>query len=77
VNPDSGHLIRLQEGEAVPAGYEVVPPELNVAAAMVLRGQAEAMVSKRSGGKLSKWVASRRKARRKMASESRRRNRSA
>lgn len=57
------------------AGYEEVPEHLNRAARRVLQGQPEAYVSLTSGGKLSKHAATRRKARRKMAKASRRKNR--
>lgn len=56
-------------------GYEEIPKELEAAAKAKLAGLQEAMVSLTSGGKLSKWASGKRKAKRKMAAESRRRNR--
>lgn len=56
-------------------GYEPVPKELESAAKKKLAGKDEAYVSLTSGGKLSKWAAKQRKAKRKMQKESRRKNR--
>lgn len=74
MNPSTGHLMRIREDwgreqmEYLEGqGYEPVPKEL--------AGRDEAMVSLTSGGKLSLWAAKRRKAKRKMAKESKRRNR--
>ena len=79
MNPDTGHLIRVENDEEmqhlVGYGYERVPEELEGAAKRKLAGRKEAYVSLTSGGKLSRWAAKRRKAKRKMAKESRRRNR--
>jgi hypothetical protein len=72
--PDSGHLIDLSTHELKP-GYEVLPDGLQGAARRHLNGRSEVYVSKTSGGKLSRWAAGRRKARRQAAKESRRRNR--
>lgn len=57
--------------------YQPVPKELEVAAKKKLAGKDEAYVSLTSGGKLSKWAAKQRKAKklRKMQKESRRKNR--
>lgn len=79
MNPDTGHLIRLENDEEmqrlVGYGYERVPEELEGAAKRKLASRNEAWVSLTSGGRLSRWAAQRRKARRRMAKESRRRNR--
>lgn len=81
MNPYTGHLVRIQdavepkEKEFRDNGYEPIPPELEGAANKKLAGKGEAMVSLTSGGKLSKWAAEKRKARRKMAKKSRGRNR--
>jgi hypothetical protein len=75
MNPSTGHLIKLREGEPIPPGYAYVPEDMVKAAAAKLAGQAEAVVSLTSGGKLSKWAAQKRKERRRAAKESRRRNR--
>jgi hypothetical protein len=63
--------------KAMKAGdhVEAVPTMLQGAAKKALRGRAEATISKTSGGKLSKWAAGRRKARRKMEKETRRKQR--
>jgi hypothetical protein len=74
MSPDSGHLIDTKV-YGLPAGYEVLPDDLQGAARRKLAGRSEAHVSKNSGGKLSRWAAGRRKARRQTAKESRRRNR--
>lgn len=74
MNIDTGRLIELTDGE-IPKGYTLVPTELNRAARRKLAGKKEAQVSLTSGGRLSRWAARQRKARRKMAKESRRRNR--
>jgi len=57
--------------EALDEGFGVLPNELQEAATRKLNGKASAFVSKTSGGKLSKFAASRRKAR-KAANRSRR-----
>jgi hypothetical protein len=73
--PDSGHLIDLSTHKLQP-GYEVLPDDLQGAARRALGGRSETHISKTSGGRLSRWAAGRRKeARRKMAKESRKRNR--
>lgn len=56
-------------------GYTEVPPALNRAARRKLAGRDRAVVSRTSGGKLSTWAAAERKRHRKIAQESRRRNR--
>jgi hypothetical protein len=56
-------------------GYEEVPPGLSRAARRALAGKKETKISLTSGGQLSRWAAAKRKARRKMAKESRRKNR--
>lgn len=85
MNVNTGHLINsemfktlqeaAQEGNINFADYTPVPEELELAAMKKLAGQQEAMVSLTSGGKLSNWARANRKARRKMARESRKRNR--
>lgn len=91
MNPSTGHLVgmggetaRRVFGEPVTyeeirnKGYEPVPPEMERAAARKLAGKDEAMVSLTSGGKLSRWAAGKRnerKAKNRMAKESRRKNR--
>lgn len=80
MNPDTGHIVSLPDTEEMmriykDMGYEPIPEELQPAANKKLAGQNEAFVSLTSGGKLSKWAADKRKIRRKMARESRKRNR--
>lgn len=93
MNPDTGHLVRMDselakelfgelktiekamEERMHTLGYQPVPDELENAAKKKLAGKDEAYVSLTSGGKLSRWAAKKRKHKRKMARESRRRNR--
>jgi hypothetical protein len=75
MSPNSGHIVDLSVHELRP-GYEVLPDDLQRAGRLKLAGRSEARVSLKSGGKLSRWAAGRRKAaRRRMAKESRKRNR--
>ena len=55
--------------------YQPVPKELEPAAKKKLASKDEAYVSLTSGGKLSRWAAKQRKAKRKAAKMSRRKNR--
>jgi ABC-type enterochelin transport system substrate-binding protein len=55
--------------------FTPIPEELEHAAEAKLKGQDSAMVSLTSGGKLSKWAAKQRKAKRKAEQEARRKNR--
>ena len=56
---------KLQEQEKkMPQGFIPVPSELEKAATKVLAGKDSAVVSRTSGGKLSRWAASERKKRR-------------
>lgn len=82
MNIETGHLISpemykaMQEaGSLNAADYTPVPEELELAAMKKLAGEQEAMVNLASGGKLAAWARANRKARRKMARESRKRNR--
>ena len=77
MNPDDMHLVALKKDEPMPEGHTELPPDLWPAAmAKLAYGRMrEARVSKHSGGKLSRWAAKERKARRKAAAGSRRRNR--
>ena len=78
MDPNTGRLMRLEDGAVLPANYERVPAELERAAARVLGAEQEAQVSLTSGGKLSNWARDRRKAKAKakIAAASKRRNRS-
>lgn len=77
MNPDTGHLIRTQEGQVLPPGYVPVPEELQANADKALAGRNETYIPKHSGGRLGQWAAKWRKARHRqqMAAASRRRNR--
>ena len=86
MNPNTGHLVRGMSfaEHAMRGDYVPVPPELQRAADIKLRGFDEAHVSLTSGGKLSKFAAVHRREQRakadnrtksKMARASRKRNR--
>ena len=85
MNCSTGHLRSFSEVEIdamcssghnwCPPGYTPVPEHLSHAATQALAGRNEATISLTSGGKLSKWAANQRKARKQMQKESRRRNR--
>jgi len=84
MNADTGHLVRLAQGAAMPASYKPIPPHLSLAANRKLAGRSEATVSLTSGGKLSRFAALCRRAERlkkrnrsnnKQAAASRRQNR--
>jgi hypothetical protein len=78
MNVATNHLMKIDEKElqeVMGLGYAPIPAELNQAANRKLAGQSEAYVSFNSGGKLSSWAAQKRKKKRKMAKESRKRNR--
>ncbi len=55
--------------------FEPVPPWLDRAAKQALAGKSRTFVSKTSGGKLSKWAAKKRKAKRKAQKAARKKNR--
>lgn len=81
MNPNTGHLIALRRGEALPDGYEAVPRELQADAQRKLMRamrpdagpRPEAQVNLRSSTPLSLWAKKKRLA--KIAAQSRRRNR--
>ncbi len=78
MNVDNNRVVRLDDSvvELRPApGYELLPDILERAAKAMLRGKPEAIMSRTSGGKLSRYAARRRKERRKEARNARRRNR--
>lgn len=81
MNPDTGHLVDTREFEKedfqklMTQGYVPVPEELEKAAEIKLNGKSDAYVSKTSGGKLSKFNASKRKAKRRQQKRSRKNNR--
>jgi hypothetical protein len=71
--PDTGHIVTslalMKPGDS----YEILPPSLQGDARDALGGAAEGYAP--PTGKLSKWAASRKASRRRMAKESRRKNR--
>lgn len=73
----TGHLVRdinlIDEDRR--KNYTPVPNQLNRAASQALAGKDETHISLTSGGKLSKFAASKRKAKRKQAAKSRKKNR--
>lgn len=80
MNPDTGHLIALRRGDAMPDGYETLPKELQADAQRKLMRamqidpvKAEAQVNIRSNTPLALWAKKKRLA--KIAAKSRRRNR--
>jgi len=80
MNTDTGHLVDMNFDEMKRlyeknTDYEPVPKNLRHAAGRKLNGKKEAMVSLTSGGKLSRWAASKRKKKRQMAKASRQANR--
>lgn len=76
---DTGELRNIENlKEMVKAkaeGFEEVPEYLNKAAKLKLKGEKSAMVSLTSGGRLSRWAASKRKKKRQKAKAERRANR--
>ncbi|WP_425059209.1 hypothetical protein SCACP_38880 [Sporomusa carbonis] len=81
MNVDNGHLIKLAQYEAMRAGYQPVPPELQTEAERELAGKNESFVDLKAASPLANWAAKKRAERdkkndkRRMAKESRRRNR--
>jgi hypothetical protein len=64
MNVSDNHLIEWQSGDNPPEDYTLLPEYLNRAARRKLGKENSAYVSKTSGGKLSKWAAKMRKAKR-------------
>lgn len=81
MNSDTNEIISKQLAAAMGVdalqeqGFEPLPLDLQDAAAKFLAGADRAIVSKHSGGKLSRFAAKQRKAKRKAAKMARRRNR--
>ena len=79
MNPDTGELRDLATPEemkkALSEGFEVLPDDCKRAAQHKLKGQKSAMVSLSSGGKLSRWAASKRKKKKQKEKAARRSNR--
>lgn len=78
MNTDTNELYRIlgeNFGGDFAKGLTPLPLELNHAAETVLKGNDKARVSFNSGGKLSKWAAKQRKAKRRMQKQSRNKNR--
>jgi hypothetical protein len=74
MQPYTGHLIASQDN-VFPEGYFEVPFDLRNAAIKKLNGNSEAMVSLKSGGKLSNFARDKRKAKKAIAKASKRANR--
>lgn len=81
MNVKDNHLVRdiKQVPEDEQEDYTELPEELAEAAQKKLAGKDETVVSKTSGGKLSKWAAQQRKLRRERAKKAanRRKNKAA
>lgn len=81
MNPNTGHLIDTSGlldqklREFIEQGYVLIPPELDREARRALRGKKGTHVSVTNQTKLAKFAAKKRKQRRKIAKESRQRNR--
>ena len=75
MNIDTNHLVAALRKEDLELGHEKLPSDLDRAARAVLKGRPEAYVSRTSGGKLSRYAAKQRKAKRKAARAARKRNR--
>ena len=77
MNTDKNHLMDTSEltedklKSLLDNGYEEIPKELSRAAKRKLNGKKEAYVSFTSGGKLSRFAARKRKAKRKLQKTSR------
>lgn len=73
MDPTSNRLMRLSAANIrLPNGFERVPLDHERAAALALGNKQEVTISRKSGGKMSKLMAKRRK---EIAKESKRRNR--
>ena len=75
MNVDTNHLVAALRPEELEPGYEKLPSDLDRSARAMLRGRSDAYVSRTSGGKLSRYAAKQRKAKRKAAQAARKRNR--
>lgn len=73
MNPYTGELMALREGQSVPCGFEILPNDLQGIAKLKLAGNERAVVNLNSHSKLAKWAKDKRKA--KIAAVSRRKNR--
>lgn len=76
MDPNTGHLVKLDGANEPPGGYERIPAELELAALVALGDDDETTVNLKQRTPLSKWAAKKRKARRKAAKRSRKANRS-
>jgi len=75
MNTATNHLVSGEFMEYKSPDYEAIPEELKPAAKKALNGRSEVYISRTSGGKLSKYAASKRKALRKAQAKSRKNNR--
>lgn len=81
MNTDTNELISAKLAAAMgqdqleAQGFEPLPDGLQIAAALALGALERRVVSKRSGGKLSRYAAKRRKEKRKAAKRAKKQNR--
>lgn len=61
MNPETNELRYFEDGETIPKGFIPIPKTLRRAADLKLNKKKSVMVSKTSGGKLSKWAAKKRR----------------
>ncbi len=65
MNPDTNELVKFSSvmnvNDLKKDGFILVPQSLEQAAKLMLRGKKSVIVSKTSGGKLSKWAAEKRR----------------
>lgn len=74
MNPYTGHLVALDDGEAVPPDYEAIKSRyMRVIAEKELAGQRETHVNLQAKTPLAQWAKKKRKA--KIAAKARRINR--
>jgi hypothetical protein len=74
VNIDTGHLMMLKENQSPPDGYEPVPKKLNEEVREALNGSNEIYIDLNQKSK-SSWAREKKKAKNKIAKQSRKKNR--
>lgn len=75
MNPGTNEVRNFPVGMDAAPGFEPLPEELQPAAKKALAGKNSVVISKTSGGKLSRWAAGKRKKKLQAAKAYRRRNR--
>jgi len=75
MDPNTGHLIKLDGANEPPGGYERLPHELELAALTALGDGDETMIDLKKHTPLAKWAKRKRKIRHKLAKQSRKANR--